>query len=163
MCSCERGNRTNGSLTKRATNLPDLSHPTGCEALAEAKKDEEFEVHILDFPGFGYAKVSKAEKSSWDRHLSEFLKKRDSIKLYLHLIDSRHQNLEIDNEIFAFLNRFKRGDSAILQVFTKADKLSKNELSRLKKQNKLYHAINDKNSTEILRCAILKLLYNVDF
>ena len=123
----------------------------------------EFAVRILDFPGFGYAKVSKAEKSSWDKHLSEFLKKRDSIKLYLHLIDSRHQNLEIDNEIFAFLNRFKRGDSAILQVFTKADKLSKNELSRLKNQNKLYHSINDKNSTEILRYAILKMLYNVDF
>ena len=130
---------------------------------APKSKLSEFEVRILDFPGFGYAKVSKVEKSSWDKHLSEFLKKRDSIKLYLHLIDSRHQNLEIDNEIFAFLNRFKRGDSAILQVFTKADKLSKNELSRLKNQNKFYHSINDKNSTEILRCAILKMLYNVDF
>ena len=42
LCSCERGNRTKGSLTKRATSLPDLSHPAGCEALAEAKKDAEF-------------------------------------------------------------------------------------------------------------------------
>ena len=149
----------------RKARLKSAQCPKSSKSPQDAPKSKlsEFEVRILDFPGFGYAKVSKVEKSSWDKHLSEFLKKRDSIKLYLHLIDSRHQNLEIDNEIFAFLNHFKRGDSAILQVFTKADKLSKNELSRLKNQNKLYHSINDKNSTEILRCAILKMLYNVDF
>ncbi len=38
--SHEQGNRTNGSFTKRVASLPDLSHPAGCEALAEAKKDE---------------------------------------------------------------------------------------------------------------------------
>ena len=40
--SYEQGNRTSRSLTKRVANLPDLSHPAGCETLAEAKKDEEF-------------------------------------------------------------------------------------------------------------------------
>ena len=139
------------------------STPKSAISSQQLSTAQEFTINILDFPGFGYAKVSKAEKRSWDRHLSEFLQKRDSIKLYVHLIDSRHQNLKIDDEIFAFLSRFKRGDSAILQVFTKADKLGKNELSLLKKRRKFYHSINDKNSTQILRQAILKIMYNVDF
>lgn len=123
----------------------------------------EFHIRILDFPGFGYAKISKNEKKSWDRHLSEFLQKRDSIKLYIHLIDSRHENLTLDSHISSFLRPFQRGDSHILEIYTKIDKLNKNKYLLLKKQGKILTSISDKKSIENLRFAILKIMYNVDF
>ena len=130
---------------------------------AESPAKQTFTIRLLDFPGFGYAKVSKSEKKSWDRHLSDFLQRRDSIKLYLHLLDSRHENLAIDSEISAFLQRFKKGDSTILEIYTKSDKLSKNKLTFLRKQGKILTSIADKKSIESLRFAILKIMYNADF
>lgn len=131
--------------------------------LAESPAKQTFTIRLLDFPGFGYAKVSKSEKKSWDRHLSDFLQRRDSIKLYLHLLDSRHENLAIDSEISTFLQRFKKGDSTILEIYTKSDKLSKNKLAFLRKQGKILTSIADKKSIESLRFAILKIMYNADF
>lgn len=119
----------------------------------------EFVIHILDFPGFGYAKVSKAEKDSWDKNLSAFLRGRESIKLFIYLIDSRHENLKIDSEIRAFLHTILRADADILEVFTKADKLKKSEIYALK--GNLLVSILDKKSVESLRYAILQTMYKI--
>ncbi len=119
----------------------------------------EFAIHILDFPGFGYAKVSKAEKDSWDKNLSAFLRERESIKLFIHLMDSRHENLKIDSEIRAFLHAILRADADILEVFTKADKLKKSEIYALK--GNLLVSILDKKSVESLRYAILQTMYKI--
>lgn len=96
---------------------------------------------IIDLPGIGYAKVSKEELKQWQKNLWEFILARSSIKLFLHLIDARHTNLEID---FALKERVKsiiKPDQAYLQVFTKADKLSKNDLAKLHQKNMQNNAI----------------------
>lgn len=94
---------------------------------------------IVDFPGFGYAKVSKEVKKIWDKHLTDFIYKRQSIKLFCHLIDSRHLDLEIDSQITAFLQTIleSRKDCKILQIYTKDDKLTKSEYHKLKSQGRL--------------------------
>lgn len=120
-----------------------------------------YDLRFIDFPGFGYAKVSKEERNMWDKNLSAFLKVRNSIKLFIHLIDSRHTNLVIDNEIKNFLNSVLRTDSKILSVFTKSDKLTKNDLTKLKQNNCLCVSHNDKQSIESLRLMILNSLYGV--
>lgn len=120
-----------------------------------------YDLRFIDFPGFGYAKVSKEERNLWDKNLSEFLKNRDSIKLFIHLIDSRHTNLAIDNEIRIFINSLLKSDSKILSVFTKCDKLNKNELIKLKKADSICISYNDKQSIESLRFSILNHLYGV--
>lgn len=120
-----------------------------------------YDLRFIDFPGFGYAKVSKEERNLWDKNLSEFLKNRDSIKLFIHLIDSRHTNLAIDNEIRIFINSLLKSDSKILSVFTKCDKLNKNELIKLKKEDSVCISYNDKQSIESLRFSILNHLYGV--
>ena len=120
-----------------------------------------YDLRFIDFPGFGYAKVSKEERNLWDKNLSEFLKNRDSIKLFIHLIDSRHTNLAIDNEIRIFINSLLKSDSNILSVFTKCDKLNKNELIKLKKEDSVCISYNDKQSIESLRFSILNHLYGV--
>lgn len=87
---------------------------------------------FIDLPGFGYAKVAKSQKELWNRNLVEFLRKRDSIRLFIHLVDSRHTHLEIDSNLVSFVSQFLRGDQRLVQIFTKFDKLNKTEQNRLK-------------------------------
>lgn len=97
------------------------------------KKDEEkFKIHFIDLPGFGYAKVSKNLKELWNKNLDEFLKLRTSIKLFVHLIDSRHTDLDLDLNVDEYLKSFLRADQNILKVFTKSDKLNQSQKTKLK-------------------------------
>lgn len=35
-------------------------------------------MHLVDLPGYGYAKVSKEDRDSWEKIISEYLKSRDA-------------------------------------------------------------------------------------
>ncbi len=155
-CETGLGVREHSKFGKSMQDAPKRELPT-----------QEFVIHILDFPGFGYAKLSKSERNSWDKNLSTFLKKRESIKLFIHLIDSRHTNLPLDNEIRAFLRSIVRADADILEVFTKADKLKKSEIHALKGRILVSTTKKDlgqgdlKDSIESLRHAILRTMYHI--
>lgn len=97
------------------------------QALYTSKEGEEIAFKIIDLPGFGYAKVSKDQKKLWEKNLMLFLQQRQSIKLFLHLIDARHLNLKIDEDVRGFLKDICRGDQKIVEIFTKADKLKNQE------------------------------------
>lgn len=95
--------------------------------------EKDYLARLVDLPGFGYARVSKSMKHEWQKNLTEFIKKRASIKLFVHLVDSRHPNLDIDKEVSAYLHEICRPDQRILVIFTKADKLKQKDVSALKK------------------------------
>ena len=95
---------------------------------------EKYNAKFVDLPGFGYAKVSKSQKKDWEKNLLNFISKRKEIKLFIHLIDARHPHLEIDKGVFEFLHTNLNENQAILQVFTKSDKLNQKELSALKRE-----------------------------
>ena len=122
------------------------------------KNEEEFKIHFIDLPGFGYAKVSKNLKEIWNKNLDEFLKLRTSIKLFLHLIDARHTNLEIDLDVDVYLKSFLRGDQQILKVFTKADKLNQSQKTKLKNdfENSLLISNLNKSGLTLLENIILE-------
>jgi len=131
------------SLTKRK-NLAKTSGKPGKTQLInyfdiKFKNDNQEPPYLyarfVDLPGFGYAKVSKSIKKDWHRNLTDFLEKRPSLQIFIHLIDSRHIDLDIDKSVDEFLNHIKRGDQIIINVFTKIDKLKKNDLNRLKHIN----------------------------
>lgn len=124
------------------------------------KNGVKYDLRFVDFPGFGYARVSKAQKNAWDRDLSEFLKKRDSIKIFLHLVDSRHRDLPQDSEIGAFLGKIMRGDCEILRVFTKCDKLNRNDFRALAKVAPCVSR-DSAESVSALRNLILARLFGV--
>jgi GTP-binding protein len=88
---------------------------------------------FVDLPGFGYAKVAKSLKAEWNRNLTAYLEQRPNLQIFVHLIDSRHPQLEIDKNVNEFLKAVKRGDQIIVQAFTKTDKLTQNELGKLKR------------------------------
>ena len=92
---------------------------------------DKFTLIFVDLPGFGYAKVSHAQRAEWDKNLDEFLKKRQTIRLFVHLRDARHENLALDESINEYLQSLKSPSQSILQVFTKADKLNQSQKTRL--------------------------------
>lgn len=89
---------------------------------------------LVDLPGFGYAKVAKSLKSDWESNLTDFISQRRQIRVFVHLIDCRHPDLEIDASVSQYLDEICAENQYILQVYTKIDKLNQKELSVLKKR-----------------------------
>ena len=89
---------------------------------------------FVDLPGFGYAKVSKSLKKEWNKNLTGYLEQRPALQIFVHLIDARHPNLDIDKNVDEFLETIKRGDQIVIHAFTKIDKLKQNDLAKLKRQ-----------------------------
>jgi len=102
----------------------------------DQETNNKYFARFVDLPGFGYAKVSKSLKKDWHKNLTEFLEKRASVQIFIHLIDARHPDLEIDKSVDEFLTHIKRGDQIILKVFTKTDKLKQSDLGKLKNRYK---------------------------
>lgn len=89
---------------------------------------------FIDLPGFGYAKVAKSLKTDWESNLTQFISERRQIRIFVHLIDCRHPDLEIDRSVSHYLEEICTPIQTILTVFTKIDKLNQKELSELKKR-----------------------------
>jgi GTP-binding protein len=96
-------------------------------------EDQDWPLRYVDLPGFGYAKVSKTLKETWQKNLVEFIEQRVSIRLFVHLRDARHPNAQIDNDVEAYIASFKRPDQRYLTLFTKIDKLNQKERAALKR------------------------------
>ena len=144
-------------------NSADFSEKYSIDSNVDSLQVLEF--CLIDLPGIGYAKVSKTELKQWQQNLWRFVNERKSIKLFLHLIDSRHTDLAIDFALRDSILSLLKADQKYLQVFTKADKLSKNDLAKLHQKNSQNNAIimayNDKISKkyggkEALREAIFE-------
>jgi len=129
------------SLTKRKSLAKSSSTPGKTELINffdiiyQTEEKEKFNCRFVDLPGFGYAKVSKSLKEDWDIKLTQFLEKRASLRIFIHLIDARHTKLDIDRSVHVFLQNLKRGDQIIVNAFTKIDKLKQNDLTKLKRDN----------------------------
>ncbi len=100
----------------------------------DRETQERLNAKFVDLPGFGYAKVAKSLKSDWESNLTSFITDRKQIRVFVHLIDCRHPELEIDKSVEGYLHEILTPDQHILTVFTKIDKLNQKELSELKKR-----------------------------
>jgi GTP-binding protein len=130
------------SLTKRKNLAKSSSTPGKTQLLnyfdiefKDDKNNQNYYARFVDLPGFGYAKVSKSIKKTWHTNLTNFLEKRQSLQIYIHLIDARHTTLDIDKSVDEFLNHIQKGDQIIINVYTKIDKLKKNDLNKLKNKD----------------------------
>ncbi len=79
---------------------------------------------IVDLPGYGYAKVSKAETQKWGQMIEEYLIERSNLIKVIQLVDIRHKPTKQDVQMYDFLKYY--GLDGIV-VATKADKISNNE------------------------------------
>jgi GTP-binding protein len=83
--------------------------------------------HLVDLPGYGYARVSKSSKAKFQKFITKYFEKREQLICGFVLVDVRHQPQPIDVEFMEWL-----GESEIpfSIVFTKADKLKPKALER---------------------------------
>ena len=125
-------NLAKSSSTPGKTQLINFFEAELCEEKEEAEK-EKFKLILVDLPGFGYAKVAKSKHDEWRKNLDEFLKFRSDIRLFIHLIDSRHFDLSIDVNVDSYLKSFLRADQKILNLYTKSDKLNQSQKSAVMK------------------------------
>ena len=82
---------------------------------------------LVDLPGYGYAKVSKSIKKTFQSFIKQYFLNREQLICTFVLIDSRLEPQKIDLEFMEFL-----GENGIpfCIIFTKADKLKLNELNK---------------------------------
>lgn len=83
--------------------------------------------HLVDLPGYGYARVSKTVKKTFQKFITAYFEQRRQMLCAFVLIDSRHEPQPIDLEFMQYL-----GENGIpfCIVFTKADKLKPKALER---------------------------------
>ncbi|MFZ2890310.1 ribosome biogenesis GTP-binding protein YihA/YsxC [Sulfuricurvum sp.] len=101
---------------------------------ADRETNERLSAKFVDLPGFGYAKVAKSLKTDWESNLTNFISERKQIRVYVHLIDCRHPDLEIDRSVAQYLEEICTPQQFIVTIFTKIDKLNQKELGELKKR-----------------------------
>jgi GTP-binding protein len=81
---------------------------------------------LADLPGYGYAKVSKADSARWTELIFAYLRGRPNLRRAVLLIDSRRGPLPNDIEVMDLLDRAAVSYQLVL---TKVDKLKPAELN----------------------------------
>jgi GTP-binding protein len=80
-------------------------------------------IRFADLPGYGYAKVSKAEKQGWVEMIETYLREREPLRAVVLIVDARHPPQPGDHEALGFLRAAGR---QVVVAVTKMDKLSRN-------------------------------------
>lgn len=75
---------------------------------------------LVDLPGYGYAKVSRGMKEQWQKHLFDYLERRESLRGLVLLMDIRHPLQDLDTEL---LNWAIQVEMPVHILLTKSDKL----------------------------------------
>lgn len=83
--------------------------------------------YLVDLPGYGYARVSKSAKKTFQKFITNYFSKREQLVLAFILVDCRHEPQPIDLEFMYWMGENQIPFSI---VFTKADKLKPNALTR---------------------------------
>lgn len=85
------------------------------------------QINLIDLPGFGYAKVSKAERQEFAELIENYLSNRSALFAVCILNDIRRDAQEEELAVRDFCAQFGKH---VLVVATKCDKLSSNELQK---------------------------------
>ena len=82
---------------------------------------------LLDLPGYGYAKSSKAKKKDWSPLIGEYFQKRKALSAVVIFMDIRHPLKESDWEMIHLCRNY---NVPFIPALAKSDKLSKNNIAK---------------------------------
>jgi len=80
---------------------------------------------LADLPGYGFARVSKAERRSWGPLVEQYLESRGTLRAVVVIVDARRGPEPDDEQLVEYLRSIER---RALVVATKIDKLPKNRV-----------------------------------
>ena len=82
----------------------------------------EREAHLVDLPGYGYARVPQPLRAHWERLVSSYIRGRATLAGIVVVMDARHPLTPLDRQLLQWLAGVK-----VLALLSKADKLSRKE------------------------------------
>lgn len=122
-----RSNVGKSSLINYITNQKDLAKvsatPGKTQTINFFKINDAW--HLVDLPGYGYARISQSKREEWIKFIRYYLKNRKQLVTTFVLIDSRIPPQKIDIE---FINWLGENGLPLAIIFTKADKPKSREL-----------------------------------
>ena len=110
----------------RTSNTPGRTQELNFFMLAPDRNDGA--AWLVDLPGYGYARESKAKIAAWNKLLNAYLRGRPNLRRVFVLVDSRHGLKKND---LAMMDDLDVAAVSYQIVLTKADKLKKGQLARV--------------------------------
>lgn len=107
---CNRKNLARVSSTPGKTATINFYRVDGC--------------YLVDLPGYGYAKVSNADRARWDELINSYFESEREVSVLVQLLDSRHAPSADDIQMMEYL---RYHNIPFVAALTKADKLKKKE------------------------------------
>lgn len=85
------------------------------------------QIRFVDLPGYGYAKVSKAEREKWGKLIEDYLCNRENLKEVILLVDIRHEVGSNDKMMYDWVAHYY---DRVNVIATKADKLKRSQVQK---------------------------------
>lgn len=105
-------------LTQRKGLAKTSGRPGKTQLINHFKINENW--FLVDLPGYGYARVSKKDKKTFQKYITDYFIERQQLVCAFVLIDIRHEPQKVDLE---FLEWMGENQIPFCMIFTKADKL----------------------------------------
>ena len=87
--------------------------------------------YFVDLPGYGYAKVSNADRERWDDLINSYFEAPRHHTLLVQLLDCRHAPSADDLQMLRYLHYHR---IPFVAALTKGDKLKKSEMAACKEE-----------------------------
>jgi GTP-binding protein len=83
--------------------------------------------YLVDLPGYGFARVSKEKREGFGKIIENYVLKRENLHCLFVLVDARLEPQKVDLD---FIQWSGENEIPLALIFTKADKLTRNQLNR---------------------------------
>ena len=122
-----RSNVGKSSLTNVLINRKNFAHTSSQPGKTQTLNfyNVEDQLFFVDVPGYGYAKVSQAERDRWGKLMEDFFATPGLIDLGVMIVDARHKPTADDVTMAEW---FKSSGCRLVVVANKLDKLKKSEI-----------------------------------
>lgn len=88
-------------------------------------------LYLVDLPGYGYAKVSAAEKEKWGKMIEGYLHNSKELRAVFLLVDIRHKPSANDKQMYDWICH--NGYEPVI-IATKLDKLKRSQVAKSLKE-----------------------------